>query len=333
MLEIKNLSFSYGARSVLTNLNLNIKAGQLVALTGLSGSGKSTLLKLIYGSVALKKGSISWKQQPLLGPDFNLLPGASFLRYLAQDFELMPFTSVAENISQHLSVFEPEALLQRTQELLKLIDMEAFAKTRVKNLSGGQQQRVALAKVLAKAPELLLLDEPFSHIDPPLKLKLRTQLFNYLKKHQITCLLASHHPEDYMGHADEIVCLDQGQISAQDSPLYLYQNPPSLAVAQLFGLVNVIPPSLIKILHPDLKNTAKKPLLVWPHEWETGSKEGIKAEVSACFFKGDGYTVALTSIGIEGKIYMYSKKAWPAKTEICLSLTLWLCKSRLQSFQ
>jgi iron(III) transport system ATP-binding protein len=333
MLEIKDLSFSYGTHSVLTDLNLRVKAGQLVALTGLSGSGKSTLLKLIYGSLAPNKGTIIWKQEPLLGPDFNLLPGTSFLRYLAQDFELMPFTSVAENISQHLSVFEPEALLHRTQELLKLIDMEAFAKTRVKNLSGGQQQRVAIAKVLAKAPELLLLDEPFSHIDLPLKLKLRTQLFNYLKKHHIACLLASHHPEDYLGHADEMVCLEQGQVSAQDRPMALYQNPPSLAVAQLFGLVNVIPPSLIKTLHPDLKNPAKNPLLVWPHEWETGSKEGIKAEVSACFFKGDGYMVALTSIGIEEKIYMYSKKAWPAKTEICLGLPLWLCKSRLKSFQ
>ena len=136
MLVLENIHFKY-KEPLLQNIHLRLAPGKLMALTGASGSGKSTLLKLIYGSLAPEKGQIHWKKEALLGPEYNLLPGAPFLRYLAQDFDLMPFTSVAENISQHLTVFEPDALKKRTDELLELIDMEAFANTPVKKLSGG----------------------------------------------------------------------------------------------------------------------------------------------------------------------------------------------------
>lgn len=340
MLHIKNLSFSYGSTPLLQHIDLKVKAGEIVALTGLSGSGKSTLLKLIYGSVAPKEGQMSWKKKPLLGPDYNLLPGADFMRYLAQDFDLMPFTSVAENISQHLSVFEPEQLTKRTQELLELIDMTDFAQTKIRLLSGGQQQRVALAKALAKAPELLLLDEPFSHIDVPLKQELREQLYAYLHKHNIACIMATHDPEDFMGHAHKMICLEQGQISASDKPQSLYERPPSHSVAQLFGSLNVVEPKLLKHWHNRPQNTAQKTLLLWPHELRfsknrpmASSKMSLAVQVTGSVFKGDGYLISLMEIQKNNRFYVRQKKSVKIGTPGYLWVSLRLCEEKMAAIK
>ena len=329
MLVLENIHFKY-KEPLLQNIHLRLAPGKLMALTGASGSGKSTLLKLIYGSLAPEKGQIHWKKEALLGPEYNLLPGAPFLRYLAQDFDLMPFTSVAENISQHLTVFEPDTLKKRTAELLQLIDMEAFANTPVKKLSGGQQQRVALAKVLAKAPELILLDEPFSHIDPPLKLVLRTKLFEYLKQYNIACILASHNPEDYMGHAHEVVCMDGGKIIASGNPESLYQNPPSTKVAQLFGVLNIVYKATVLSLHPRLKINDGQEIVVWPHEWSFSSSSGIRVRVEKSLFIGNGYLIVFKSK--EGqRLYMNSKTALLENEEKCMYVSLEHCEQRLRS--
>ena len=170
MLHIRNLSFSYSKEKILEDINIRIQRGEHVAIIGESGCGKSTLLKLIYGLMDLEQGEIFWEDEQILGPAYNLVPGAPFMKYLSQDFDLMPFISVSENISQYLSVFYPEELKERTQELLEMIELTEFADKKVKTLSGGQQQRVALARVLAQKPEVLLLDEPFGHIDNFLKI-------------------------------------------------------------------------------------------------------------------------------------------------------------------
>jgi len=156
MLRIENVSYTYNDLPVLEDINLRIQRREHVAIIGESGCGKSTLLKIIYGLMDLKQGEIFWEDKPILGPAFNLVPGASFIKYLSQDFNLMPFTTVAENISQYLSVFYPKELKARTQELLEMIELTEFADKKVNTLSGGQQQRVALARVLAQKPEILL---------------------------------------------------------------------------------------------------------------------------------------------------------------------------------
>ena len=152
MLRVENLSFSYDRLQVLESIDLRIQRGEHVAIIGESGCGKSTLLKLLYGLMDLKQGEIFWEDEQILGPAYNLVPGAPFMKYLSQDFDLMPFISVAENIGQYLSVFYPEELKERTQELLEMIELTEFADKKVKTLSGGQQQRVALARVLAQKP-------------------------------------------------------------------------------------------------------------------------------------------------------------------------------------
>ncbi len=206
------------------------------------------------------------------------------MKYLSQDFDLMPFTTVAENIAQHLSVFDRETHQERIEELLKLIEMENFAHVKVKNLSGGQQQRVALAQVLAQEPEVLLLDEPFGHIDNFKRNSLRRNLFQHLRKNKVTIITASHDPNDVLPFADNTLIIKNGKIVAHQSTYELFSNPPDYYTASLFGEVNEVPISLLKSYA-----AIDKSVLVYPHEFKISDVSGVAVAVVSSFFKGSHY--------------------------------------------
>ncbi len=126
----------------------------------------------------------------------------------------------------------------RVEQLLEMVEMTEFANVQAKYLSGGQQQRVALARVLANEPEILLLDEPFSHIDNFRKNALRRNLFAYLKTKGITCIVATHDSTDALSYADETIVLQQGMMVDKSTSFDLYTNPINKYVASLFGEVN-----------------------------------------------------------------------------------------------
>ncbi|WP_369409893.1 ABC transporter ATP-binding protein [Wocania arenilitoris] len=182
MLQVKNISFSYNKTPVLKSISFKVNPSEHFSIIGESGSGKSTLLKLLYGTYDLNKGQIFWKDKEILGPKHNLIVGPEYMKYVAQEFDLIPFITVAENIGEFLSNFYPEEKQERIDELLEVVQLKDFANTKVKLLSGGQKQRVALARAIAKQPEIILLDEPFSHIDNFKKQSLRRSLFKYLKE-------------------------------------------------------------------------------------------------------------------------------------------------------
>src|SRR5690606_34488611 len=236
-------------------------------LMGESGSGKSSLLKIIYGLIHLENGSVFWGDRQAKGPNFNLVPGEPYMKYLAQDFDLMPFISVEENIGQFLSVFEPETHRERIDQLLGLIEMQAFAKTRVQHLSGGQQQRVALARVLAQQPEVLLLDEPFGHIDTFKRNSLRRKLFPYLKAQGIALITASHDPQDVLPYADRIMILEKGRAIADQKTKKLYNNPPNHYSASLFSEVSELPIKLLKSY-----SKIERSVLIYPHEFKISER-------------------------------------------------------------
>jgi ABC-type nitrate/sulfonate/bicarbonate transport system ATPase subunit len=154
MLQVHTISFKYHTDFVIHNVDFKVNSGQNIAVIGESGCGKSTLLKLIYGLYDLEEGAIFWNETEILGPKYNLVPGAPFMKYLSQDFDLMPFISVAENVGKFLSNVNPELKKSRIRELLEIVEMTEFANVKAKYLSGGQQQRVALARVLALEPEV-----------------------------------------------------------------------------------------------------------------------------------------------------------------------------------
>ncbi|GGK14634.1 ABC transporter ATP-binding protein [Yeosuana aromativorans] len=278
MLQVKNMTFGYQDKPIIENISFKADRGEHLSIIGESGSGKSTLLKLVYGTYDLDEGQIFWGEHKILGPKYNLIIDPEYMKYVAQEFDLMPFTSVAENIGEFLSNFYPEEKQQRIAELLKVVELEAFAKTKVKLLSGGQKQRVALARALAKQPEIILLDEPFSHIDNFKKQSLRRSLFKYLKDKQITCIVATHDQEDVISFSDNMMVLHNARILAYGSPKDLYNNPKDKLVASFFGEFNL------------MKNLG----IVYANQLKVVPKSTIEATVKKSYFKGHYYLIEAT---------------------------------------
>lgn len=274
MLNVTDISFSYGTTKVINNISFRVKKGENIAIIGESGSGKSTLLKLLFGEFDLDKGSITWNKKQILGPKFNLIPGYGFMKYVSQDLDLMPFTTVEENIGKFLSSTYPIKKRRRIKELIELFDLTPYTNIKVKFLSGGQKQLVSLARALAITPKIILLDEPFGHIDTFKKHRLRMRLFNYLKQNKITCILATHDKDDVLGYADSMLVLSQGKIEFSDKPEMLYFDPKSPLVASFFGDFNVINGEL-----------------VYAHQLKAVDRSSLEVFVRQCYFKGTYYLI------------------------------------------
>ncbi|MEP3210783.1 MAG: ABC transporter ATP-binding protein [Maribacter sp.] len=322
MLQVDHVSFAYDETLVLEDINLKVNQGEHVCVIGESGCGKSTLLKIIYGLLQIKTGEVYWNDSQVLGPLYNLVPGEPYMKYLSQDFDLMPYTTVYENVSQYLSVLEPELLEERTNELLAMIEMTDLAQTKVRFLSGGQQQRVALARVLAQEPRLLLLDEPFSHIDNFRKNSMRRNLFAYLRKQHITVLTATHDHNDMLPFADRVIVLRDKRIIAKDSPENLYRNPKDLYVASLFGEANKIPINIVKS-YAD----TKRQIIVYAHEFKVSAKSGLPATVKGSYYMGGQYLIVGT---YEGKdVYFNHNEALEDGKEVFLNISIETINQRM----
>ncbi|HLV40030.1 ABC transporter ATP-binding protein [Xanthomarina sp.] len=299
MLQVKNISFKYLKKPVLQDIDFVLNAGEHLSIIGESGSGKSTLLKLLYGELDANQGSIFWKDNEILGPKHNLVVGYDFMKYVSQEFDLMPYTTVAENIGKHLSNFYPEEKQARIKELLEVVELTPFTDTKVKLLSGGQKQRVALARALANAPEIILLDEPFSHIDNYKKQSLRRRLFHFLKENNIACIVASHDKEDVLPYSDKMIVLNEHKIVANNSPKHLYKYPESPLIASFFGEFNVIDGKII-----------------YAHQIEVVGNSNLKATVKTSYFKGPFY---LIEADLNGQTILLEHKDYLDKnTEIYL---------------
>ena len=306
MLQVQHISFSYLDQTTISNLSFQLDKGKNLAIIGESGCGKSTLLKLVYGLYDLDEGQIFWNDNEVLGPKYHLIPGMEYMKYLAQDFDLMPFITVAENVGKYLSNIYADVKQARIAELLEIVEMTEFATTKAKYLSGGQMQRVALARVLALEPEVLLLDEPFSHIDNFRKNSLRRKLFAYLKEKQITTIVATHDSSDVLSFADDVLVMQNGQIIASDSPENLYRNPTSKYIASLFGDVNEIE-----------INGSKR--YVYPHQLQVVPESDLAVTVRQSYYKGSHYLVEAETNG--QPIFFDSQTTFPPQTAVYLAIS------------
>jgi len=203
-LNINNLCFRYKPNQpLIENLNFHVKTGQLVAITGASGCGKSTLLQLILGFIQPVSGSIQFADRILTDDSNFVMPESRSIGVVFQDYALFPHLTVRENIGFGLRLPAKEKQ-SRIDKWLKLFSLADVAFSYPHQLSGGQMQRVAIARAVAPEPQLLLLDEPFSNLDPTLTARLRQDLKPIFLALNMTIILVTHHRDDAMFLADEI---------------------------------------------------------------------------------------------------------------------------------
>ncbi|PIQ48554.1 MAG: spermidine/putrescine ABC transporter ATP-binding protein [Cytophagales bacterium CG12_big_fil_rev_8_21_14_0_65_40_12] len=240
-LELKNIAKTYvnNEKPAVHGLAFSMNEGEIISFVGASGSGKSTLLKLVGGLIAQDKGTITFKGKALTKPEDKLIAGEEGIKMLFQDLKLMPNHSVAENIKYPLLKYNSAYQIERTNELLALCGLMEYKDRFPKQLSGGQQQRLALAKTLAEDPELLLMDEPFSNLDPIVKKRLVKEVVQIVKSEGLSLILVTHDTEDALMISDRIGFIDQGKLLQLGTPEEIYNHPQKVIVAEFFGNINL----------------------------------------------------------------------------------------------
>jgi iron(III) transport system ATP-binding protein len=221
---------------VLRDISLQVEAGTMVCLLGPSGCGKTTLLRLIAGFEEPDVGEIYLIERLVSRPGLVVPPEQRHVGMVFQDYALFPHMTVAQNIQ--FGLFRWPAAWRRTRlsEMLRLVGLEGMAERYPHELSGGQQQRVALARALAPAPQLLLLDEPFSNLDVHLRQQLREEVQAILVQAGITTILVTHDQEEALSLADILAVMDQGQLVQYATPDEVVRRPRTRFVAQFIGL-------------------------------------------------------------------------------------------------
>ena len=241
-LDLRHIRREFGSFTALQDIDLEIRKGEFVCFLGPSGCGKTTLLRIIAGLETQTAGSISQG-----GRDISLLPPARRdYGIVFQSYALFPNLSVADNVAYGLvNRKTPRSeIKQRVTELLKLVGLPGSDAKFPGQLSGGQQQRIALARALATAPGLLLLDEPLSALDALERIRLRQEIRALQQKLGVTTIMVTHDQEEALSIADRIVVMNHGVIEQIGTPMDIYREPASPFVADFVGKVNVLPARL-----------------------------------------------------------------------------------------
>ena len=235
MLSLDSISKSFdrGRNFALKEVSFNLEKGNVCAIVGESGSGKTTLVRLIAGLERPDHGSIVLNGKELSSVNKLVPPEKRKIGLVFQEYALFPHFNLLKNVTYGISKLKNKK--ERALEMLDLVGLSGLEKRYPHQLSGGQQQRVALARALAPEPSLLILDEPFSNLDAMLRMQLRSQVFEIIKKTGVTAIFVTHDTQDALSVADEILILQHGKVIQKDQASNLYTKPNSVYVASLFG--------------------------------------------------------------------------------------------------
>ena len=230
-LELNNLTKYFGELAVLDGLSLEVFEGELLAVLGSSGVGKSTLIRLLAGFESVDGGEIYLDGNLIANKETETPAEKRGITFVPQSAALFPHLTVRENIGFGIEKNNTE----RVDELLRLIQLEQLADRMPENLSGGQQQRVSLARALAPRPKLILLDEPFSALDPELREQLRNDVRRVIKADGATALMVTHDQEEALSMADRVAVMRDGVIAQIGDPIEIYSAPADVGVATFLG--------------------------------------------------------------------------------------------------
>ena len=250
-LELSHLTKSFGQTAAVRDLNLTVERGEILSILGPSGCGKTTTLRMIAGLETPTSGEIRFNDK-----DITALPARSRnIGLVFQNYALFPHLDVFENVAFGLRTrrIKPETTVEeRVRKALAGVRMEAYERREVHQLSGGQQQRIALARALAIEPDLLLLDEPLSNLDPALREDLRDQMRNIIRELNMTTVFVTHDQQEALSLADRIAIMESGVCRQVGTPDDVYSRPADAFVARFLGKANVVPGEFVGLKGADL---------------------------------------------------------------------------------
>jgi iron(III) transport system ATP-binding protein len=239
MIRVTNLHFERD-RSILNNLNFTLKKGEVFGIVGPSGAGKSTLLSIMAGLLDASKGEVKLGSEIIYGPKDRLLPGHPEVQLVNQEFGLDIYHTVSENLRVKANHLTAEMKGEFIAELLDLMELTHIANHKAIQLSGGEKQRLAMARAIIMEPKVILLDEPFAHMDAHIKRKVIAYLLALKKSRKTTFVFVTHDGQDVMTFADRIAYFNQGQIQRIDTPEAFYRYPTAYEEGLFFGELNSV---------------------------------------------------------------------------------------------
>ena len=320
IIQIKNVSKSFGDKCVLDNVSINVKKGEFLTLLGPSGCGKTTLLRMIAGFGSPDSGEIL-----INGSDItDMPPHERPVNTVFQRYALFPHLDVYENIAFGLKLQKvPQNEIEtRVRKVLKMVSMTDYEDRDVESLSGGQQQRVAIARAIVNQPKVLLLDEPLSALDLKMRKDMQIELKEMHKKLGITFIYVTHDQEEALTLSDTIVVLDDGHIRQIGTPTDIYNEPQNAFVADFIGESNILNGKMIKdrlvefaghefeCVDEGFGENVDVDVVVRPEDiYMTGKLESaqLTATVKSCTFKGVHYEMFVdTDKGYELMIQDYN---------------------------
>jgi len=308
VLELRYVSCAYETgRPAVQGISFAAREGEILCLLGPSGCGKTTILRAIAGFEPVRSGQLFLSGQLVSSPDMMIPTENRRVGMVFQEYALFPHLRVQDNIAfglRHLARSERSA---RVQEMLRLTGLEGFERRYPHELSGGQQQRVALSRALVQNPVVLLLDEPFSNLDPDMAGRMRQELHDLLRRTKTTTVLVTHDHDEAFAMADRIAVLNHGRLEQFDTPEMMYHMPATPFVADFVGQADFIPGTVSQgMVHTELgefpdtiecKDGTAVVVMIRPDDIHLVPTEGARSRVLSRQFHGSEnlYTVSLPS--------------------------------------
>lgn len=305
-LDARDVYVELQDKKILHNMSLQLEPGHIASILGPSGCGKTTFLRALAGFQPISHGEIIVHKKLFSKPGFTLPPEKRHIGMMFQDLALFPHLTVEENIKFGLKELSRLEQDRRCQQVLELTELHNQQKKHPHELSGGQQQRIALARAIAPQPEILLLDEPFSSLDPDLREQVATEVRKILKHENITAILVTHDQHEAFALADEVGVMVDGHIEQWDTAYNIYHKPKSRFVADFVGLGSMVPAKVIDELtldtefgqikgelNSDFKSGDEVDLLVRPDDIPHDDSSLITAVVEEKRFRGSEFLYKL----------------------------------------
>ena len=245
-LVLQNIYKTYGKNTVVTDVSLTVKEGEMLTVVGPSGCGKTTILRMISGLTQPSAGKIIVDDKVLVDVESGKRPAEPEERdfgMVFQSYAVWPHMNVFDNVAYPLKLrkMPKDQIKEKVMATLKLVHLEGYENRMAHQLSGGQQQRIALARALVMKPRLLLLDEPLSNLDAALREEMRSEIKEIQRTMGITVINVTHDQIEAMTMSDKVAIMKLGHLIQFDTPRNLYEHPVNTFVAKFIGSANILP--------------------------------------------------------------------------------------------